>query len=75
MYQRSGTGALKGIQLRGLWADSAVVLGYSGQFGGSCTITATGLIIGQVLLHLMLFICVEIGYTLQIFVIEEAVCL
>jgi len=63
--QRSGTGALKGVHLCGEWADSAVLLRYSRQLVGRCTVTAKGWIRGQVLVHLKVFICVVSRRTVQ----------
>ena len=62
---RSGTGALNGVHLCSEWAYSAVLLRYSGQLVGSCTISATGWITGQVLVYLTVFICVVCGRTVQ----------
>jgi len=62
---RSGTGALSGVYLCSEWAGSAVLLRYSRQLVGSCTVTATGWITGQVLVHLAVFICVVSGRAVQ----------
>jgi len=61
----SVTGALNGVHLCSEWADSAVLLRYSRQLVGSCTVTATGWITGQLLVHLTVFICVVIERTVQ----------
>jgi len=61
----SGTGALNGVILCSEWAGSAVLLRYSGQLVGSCTVMATDWTTGQVLVHLKVFICVMIGRTVQ----------
>jgi len=63
--QRSGTGALNGVHLCSEWAGSAVLLRYSGQLVGSCTVTETGWIRGQLLVHLTVFICIVSGRTVQ----------
>ena len=65
--QRSGTGALNGVHLCSEWADSAVLLRYSGPLFGSCTVTPTAWIRRQVLVHLTVFICVVIRRTVQFF--------
>ena len=65
LYHRSGTDALNGVHLCSEWADSAVLLRYSGQLVGSCTLRSTGWISVHVLVHLPVFICVVSGRTVQ----------
>jgi len=61
----SGIVALNGVYLCSEWVDSAVLLRYSGQLVGSCTVTATGWITCQVLVNVTVFICVVNGWTVQ----------
>jgi len=65
LEQRSGTGALNGVHLCSEWADGEILLRYSRQVVGSCTVTTTAWITGQVLVHLTVFICVVSGRTVQ----------
>ena len=61
----SGTGALNGVHLCSEWVYGAVLLRYSRQLIGSCTITATGWVTCQVLVHLTVFICEVSGRKVQ----------
>jgi len=65
--QRKVTGALNGVHLCSEWADSAVLVRYSGQKIGSFTVMTTDWIRGQVLVHLKVFICVVRGQAMQFF--------
>jgi len=73
LEHRSGTGARKGVHLCSEWADSAAQLRYIKQLVGSCTVTATGWVTGQVLVHLTVFICVASGWTSSSVEIQRAV--
>jgi len=65
LEQRRGTGAIKGVPQCSEWADSAFLLRYSRQLLGSCTVTATGWVTSQLLVHLTVFVYVVSVRTVQ----------
>ena len=63
-YQSSGTGAFNGVHLCSVWARVQIFEIKPAVFC-CCTVTATGWIRSQVLVHLKVFFCVVFGRKVQ----------